>query len=77
MTHFGITLITCKIGYIMLRIIKILYSLHYILMQSQQKVNEHIKQYRNKYYRNFSGDSIGQVEAVDVGDVVKWRQILI
>ena len=29
------------------------------------------------YYRNFSGDSLGQVEAVDVGDVAKWRQKLI
>ena len=31
----------------------------------------------NWYYRNFSGDSLGQVEAVDVGDVAKWRQKLI
>ena len=29
------------------------------------------------YYENFSGDSIRQVEAVDVGDVAKWRQNLI
>ena len=29
------------------------------------------------YYRNFSGDSLGQVEAVDVSDVAKWKQKLI
>ena len=28
----------------------------------------------NYYYQNFSGDSLGQVEAVDVD---KWRQKLI
>ena len=26
------------------------------------------------YYWNFNGDSLGQVEEVDVGDVAKWRQ---
>ena len=29
------------------------------------------------YYRNFCGDSLGQVEAVNVGDVAKWIQNLI
>ena len=29
------------------------------------------------YYRIFSGDNLGQVETIDVGDVAKWRQKLI
>ena len=31
---------------------------------------------RGCYYQNFSGDSLVQVKAVDVGDVAKWRQNL-
>ena len=31
----------------------------------------------HKYCQNFRGGSLGQVEAVDVGDVAKWRQKLI
>ena len=27
-----------------------------------------------KYCRNFSGDSLGQVETVDIDDVTKWRK---
>ena len=34
-----------------------------------------ISQYQ--YCQNFRGGSFGQVEAVDVGDVSKWRQKLI
>ena len=30
-----------------------------------------------KYCQNFREGSFGQVEAVDVGDVAKWRQKLI
>ena len=29
------------------------------------------------YYRNFSGNSLEQVETVDVGNVAKWRENLI
>ena len=29
----------------------------------------------NEYYQNFSGDNLGQVEAVDVDDVTKWSKI--
>ena len=29
------------------------------------------------YCQDFNGDNLGQVEAVDVDDVAKWRQNLI
>ena len=41
----------------------ILFALHFIDIA--------IFNIQNKYYRNFSGDSLGQVEAVDVCDVAK------
>ena len=40
---------------------------------NKNAVIKHIDRFKSKdrYYRNFSGDSLGQVEAIDVGDIAK------
>ena len=47
------------------------------ILDEDESITELIREFNTKYYQNFSGDSLGQMEAFDVGDVAKWRQKLI